>query len=131
MALRLSSKPAPLPDQTAVADARIDSELRKAAGRVRSGDLLTGAAGLSVALLAFALGSILLDRTFDLPAWLRQVNLGLFLIAFTALGYRLLVRPLARIVNPRYAARQFESTVPDAKNVLINWVDLRSRGNRA
>src|SRR5207244_1411075 len=30
-----------------------------------------------------------------------------------------------RRVNPYYAARQLEQSLPDAKNSIINWLDLR------
>src|SRR5262249_48359079 len=43
---------------------------------------------------------------------------GLFL-AFTV------VRPLLRRINPYYAAKQVEETLPEAKNSLVNWLDLQ------
>jgi hypothetical protein len=108
-------------------DAALDRELSRAAERIRFHDVLTGGLGLAVLTLGYAIAAILLDRWLVLPDWVRQVNLAVFLLAFAGLGYVLLVRPLRRSVNPRFAARRVESTVTDAKNAVINWVDLRER----
>src|SRR5262249_309269 len=44
---------------------------------------------------------------------------------FTALyTWFVLLRPIRRSVNPYYAAVQVEQTIPDAKNSLVNWLDL-------
>ena len=53
--------------------------------------------------------------------------LGAFVLTFAAVGYLLLLRPFRRTVNPRFAARRVEETVPEAKNAIINWVDLRDK----
>jgi hypothetical protein len=108
-------------------DSRLQRELGKAAGRIRLNDLLAGALALAVLTLGYAAVAVLLDGGFELPDWARQLGLGLFAAAFCAVGYFFLVRPLRRAVNPRFAARQVERTAPDAKNVLINWVDLSDK----
>ena len=48
--------------------------------------------------------------------------------AFVALMTVLLVRAgqsFFRRVNPYYVAHQIETNIPDAKNILINWLDMR------
>jgi hypothetical protein len=108
-------------------DARLEEDLGKATGRIRLNDVLTGGLALAVLTLSYAAAAVLLDRWLELPEWVRQAMLGGFLLVFAGVGYFALVRPLRRRVNPRFAARKVEATVPDAKNALINWVDLREK----
>ncbi len=108
-------------------ETQVESELGRAANRVRLNDALTGAAALAVLGLGFAVVGILLDRWLDIPEWVRQLQLAGFLAVAGWLGYALVVRPYRQTVNPRYVARQVEETIPDAKNALINWVDLKDR----
>ncbi len=122
MATVLNQPPAPSP-----VDARLEQELGRATGRIRLNDLLTGGLSLAVLTFGYAAAAVLLDRWLELPEWVRQVMFGGFLLAFAGVGYLMLLRPLRRRVNPRFAARKVEATVPDAKNALINWVDLRDR----
>ena len=55
---------------------------------------------------------------------------------FLFLGYLLMaaiylaafvVRPLTRRINPYFAARQVERTLPGSKNSVVNWVDLHGQ----
>ena len=46
------------------------------------------------------------------------------LIVVTAFVFYFLVRPFLRPINPFFAAQRVEDTVPDAKNSVINWLDL-------
>ena len=115
------------PTAAARYDARVRGEIGKATGRIRANDAVTGAASLAVLTLAYAVGGILLDQWFDLPRFVRQLGFAGFLTAFAAVGYFLVVRPLRRAVNPRFAARRIEATAPGAKNAVINWVDLQDR----
>lgn len=108
-------------------DDTLDQELGKATGRIRLNDLLAGGLALAVLTLAFAAAAILFDRWLELPAWVRQVLLAGFALTFAAVSYFALLRPLRRAVNPRFAARRVEETIPEAKNALINWVDLRDK----
>ena len=45
------------------------------------------------------------------------------------IAYRYLFKPLRNAVNPLYTAKLVEETVPDAKNSLVNWVDLQDRAD--
>lgn len=108
-------------------DARVDQALTQAVGRIRLNDLLTGGAAVAAVTLCYAVGMIALDSRLDLPMWVRQLSLGGFALVVGLVAYRWLVRPLRRAVNPRYAARRVEHTAPDAKNAVINWVDLKDR----
>lgn len=108
-------------------ESQVETELGRAANRVRLNDALTGASALLVLALGFAVLGIVLDRWLDIPEWVRQLELVGFLAAAGGLAYALILRPYRRTVNPRYVARQVEDTIPDAKNALINWVDLKDR----
>ena len=35
-----------------------------------------------------------------------------------------MMRPFRLRVNPYYAAKHVEETLPDAKNSIVNWLDL-------
>jgi collagen type III alpha len=122
MATAITPPPAP-----SKLDARLEEELGKATGRIRLNDVLTGALALAVLTLAYATAAVLLDRWLVLPEWVRQCMLAGFLVAFAGVAYLTLIRPLRRRVNPRFAARKVEETVPGAKNAIINWVDLRDK----
>lgn len=108
-------------------EAAVDQAIATAAGKVRANDLLTGAAAVAVLAVGYVTVVMILDRCLVLPMWVRQLGFGGFLATLAAVGYYAVVRPLRRRVNPRYIARQVEQTIPDAKNVLINWVDLHDR----
>lgn len=40
--------------------------------------------------------------------------------------YKRILTPLVQSVNPIYAALILEQAIPDAKNSLVNWVDLKN-----
>jgi hypothetical protein len=108
-------------------DAAVERGIATAAARVRLNDLLTGGAALAVLLLGYVAVMMVFDKWLVLPAWVRQLGFAGLLAGAAGVGYLFVVRPLRRRVNPRYIARQVEQTLPDAKNVLINWVDLQDR----
>ncbi len=106
-------------------DAQLTQELSNAAQRIRLADALSGGLSLAVLALAYTLIAILLDRWLELPGAIRFTGLAIFLGLFLTVAYSLLMRPLRRAINPRFAARKVEQTIPDAKNAIINWVDLK------
>src|SRR5262249_37159559 len=57
----------------------------------------------------------------------RQLLLAGFLIACGLYLIWALVVPLTRQINPYFAARALERSLPDSKNGLINWLDLRQQ----
>ena len=104
---------------------RIDKQLHRAAGRIRTTDVLTGLLAVVVLTLTYAAGMILLDRYFGLPNWVRQVGFIGWLGVIAIAVYRQMIVPLSRAVNPLYVAKQVESAIPNAKNVVVNYVDLK------
>lgn len=106
-------------------DAAVERAISAAANKLRTNDVATGAAAAAVVLLGYLAVMITLDRLFTLPDWVRLLGLVGLLGGLVAVAWFLIVRPMRRRVNPRYVARKIEQTLPDAKNVLINWVDLQ------
>ncbi|MCZ2340922.1 MAG: hypothetical protein LC104_03895, partial [Bacteroidales bacterium] len=117
-------EPQPTPSQ---AESRVEAELRRATHAIRTTDLLTGIATVAAVILTYAVLLMLVDRQWELPNWSRQLSLAGLLALVGILGYRMIVRPLRSVINPRFAARRVESTVEGATNAVINWVDLRER----
>lgn len=107
------------------ADTLVEQSIATAAGKVRVNDLATGGAMAAVLALGYVVLMMILDKSFILPGWVRQLSFGGFLIALASVVYFAIVVPFRRRVNPRFIARQVERTIPDAKNVLINYVDLQ------
>jgi len=102
----------------------IDQQIGRVRRRIRMFDVGSALLGLVVTVLGYALIMAILDRTFALPVTVRLI--GLAVGVFTA-GYFLVLAfvRLGRRVSLHYAARQLERTMPDAKNSVINWLDLR------
>src|SRR5262245_49426314 len=102
----------------------VQQELARAVRRVRLLELTRAALGLVIAVMAYGLTMMLLDRWLNLPQAVRQitfVGFGLFVLGYI---WFVLLGPIRRAVNPYYAALQVEQTIPDAKNSLVNWLDL-------
>ena len=125
MSTGVDTRPAKPPKFVAVIDENIGRVQRK----IRLGDLSRGL--LAVAALTF--GYLLVAVGFDLwtggTSFLAgAVRIGLFAlfaIAFLLVGGWTLIRYLTP-VNPHYAARRLEETIPDSKNSIINWLDLKN-----
>ncbi len=106
-------------------EAVFEQQLGRAVGRVRFLDVTAALLGWGAAALLYALVLMGLDRWLEITAFTRQVLFILFLLGSGIYLGLFLVRPLFRRVNPYYAARRLEATVPDAKNSVVNWLDLR------
>ena len=113
------------PGQAAKYDAFVEAQLARARGRIRTLDATTALLGFLAGTLAYGILMALCDRWFDLPSAFRQwafAGYGVLALAYLAIT---LFRPLARRINPHYAAKQVEQAVPGAKNSVLNWLDLR------
>ncbi len=108
-------------------DAFVAGQLAKAESRIRAFDLATGLLGLLAATLVFAVLMAAIDSQWTLSPAVRQTVLGLYLVGAGVHLYRMVYLPLRRRINPYYAARKVEATVPGAKNSVINWVDLHDQ----
>jgi hypothetical protein len=108
-------------------DAFVAAQLARAEGRIRLLDLTAGLLGFAALGLAYVVGMILCDGKFELTPHTRQLSLYGFLAVSAIYLFFLVVRPLRLRVNPYYAARQVEQQLPEAKNSIVNWVDLHAQ----
>jgi hypothetical protein len=108
-------------------DAVVEGHLTRARRRIRTLDATAGCLGLLAGTMAYVLALVLLDRWLVLSPVARQLALGGYLLA--ALLYIVfgLVLPLTRRINPYFAARHLEEVVPEAKNSVVNWLDLHGQ----
>src|SRR5438552_1842139 len=112
-------------------EAFVDRQLTRVRSRIRALD-----AGRSVLMLGVVtLTYFLLISSFDLAVKgaddplvtiIRFGAFGVYAIVMACLLGQLGLR-LYRRINPYYAAKQLEETIPDAKNSVINWLDLREK----
>jgi hypothetical protein len=106
----------------------VDAELTRARGRIHTIDAATSVLVLLVACLVFALGMISLDYwRGGLADWVRQLALGAFLVGVAAYCVWAFLLPLRTEVNPYFAARQLEKSLPGSKNAIVNYLDLKDR----
>jgi hypothetical protein len=118
---QMQGRPASIPKYEAV----FEQQLGRTVGRIRFLDVAAALLGLAAATLLYALIVIALDRWLVLSSAARQTALVLYLLAALAyLGF-FLVRPMFRPVNPYFAAKRLEATLSQAKNSVVNWLDLR------
>lgn len=103
----------------------LEEQILKVEQQIRLIDVGVGVSGLLVIVFGYALGLILLDRFLALSSLARQ---AMFIGMCAGAGYwcyRKLWLTLSRPINPVYAAVLLERLIPDAKNSVVNWVDLR------
>src|SRR5262245_5946605 len=121
MATELEQKPAPASPKH---ETYVERELAKARGRIRVLDAGVFFLLFLVATLGYGFLLILCDRALELSTAVRLTTF----VCYVGVGGYFLVRSalcLLGRVNPYYAARQLEQTLPEAKNSIINWLDLR------
>jgi hypothetical protein len=106
-------------------DAFIEAQLARAQDRIRFLDLTTAGLGLLAGTLAFTAFMVLLDRRFVLSDGARQLGLLAYLAGAGTYAAFFIVGPLRWRVNPYYAARRLEQTLPGSRNHVVNWIDLR------
>jgi hypothetical protein len=112
---------------TAKHETFVEQQLAKTQGRIRALDTTAAILVFLIGTFVYALGMSLLDRALLLPSWVRVLAFVLYGVgALVFLGLAL-GRPLLRRVNPYYAARQLEQTLPGAKNSVVNWLDLHEQ----
>src|SRR5688572_16997784 len=100
------------PAGTVKNDAYIQGQLAAARRRIRFIDLATALFAFLAGAFVYALVMVLLDRRFTLSAASRQVALLCYTGASLAFLVWFVLRPLLQRVNPYYAARQLEQTLP-------------------
>ncbi len=104
----------------------VNDQLAKARGRIRALDAGSWFLVFLVVAIGYGVVVALADRAFELSTGLRLAGFLVFLLVSAFLLTKSLMC-LLRQVNPYYAALQLEETLPDAKNSLVNWLDLRDK----
>jgi hypothetical protein len=119
--LKPQSKPAPASKY----EQFVEQQLGRARRRIRTLDTLTSVLILLIGVLGYGLVMAGLDRAFDLPAGVRGAAFVVCAAAAALYAGLIVYRRVQWHVNPLFAARRLEQTIPNAKNSLINWLDLR------
>ncbi len=123
MATELKSPPEP---RVSRSERAVEDQIQRIENQIRWIDVGTGAFGLLVMLFAYGLIIILLDRFLALSSLARQFLFAGFAVSVGWWIYKRILTPLVQSVNPIYAALILEQAIPDAKNSLVNWVDLKN-----
>ena len=109
---------------TAKYEAFVLAQLARTGQRIRALDLTAALLVFVAGTLAYAVAVVLLDRWLDLAPIVRQAACVVYLLTSAAYLTVFVVLPLSRRINPYFAARQLERTLPGAKNSVVNWLDL-------
>ena len=115
---------APKPPNPAKVEEYVEKQLNAARRRVRLLDYFMAGLSLAVVSLAFLVAVLLVDRYVETPRGTGWAVLAGYLALAAGFLYLTLFRPTRRQINPYFAARQVEQTVPNAKNSLVTWVDF-------
>ena len=102
----------------------VEKQLTAARRRVRVLDFFLAGLVLAVGSLALLLVALFINRYVETPRGTGWVALGAYLALATGFIYAAVFRPSRRQINPYFAARRVEKTVPNAKNSLVTWVDF-------
>jgi hypothetical protein len=109
---------------TAKYEAFVLAQLARTGQRIRALDLTAALLVFVAGTLAYAVTIALLDRWLDLAPSIRQAACVVYLLTSVVYLTVFVVLPLSRRINPYFAARQLERTLPGAKNSVVNWLDL-------
>ncbi|MBI3824308.1 MAG: hypothetical protein HY289_16700 [Planctomycetes bacterium] len=115
---RKSSKP----------EAYLQRKFADLCARIKRMDLLAHLLMLTLTVLSYALFAGLFDAVITSNAdWVHATRWAGYAGFLCVLGFFVVqtVRCAWRRVNPYYVAHQLEGTLPDARNSLINWLDLQ------
>lgn len=115
------------PNPGAKLETEVDRQIAKVVRRIRTHDVLAGVFLLAVVVLGYVAAAMVLDRWLELPEFVRQLGFLGLVGTLGAIGWFAIVRPMRRVVNPLYAAKEVEDTAEEAKNSVVNWVDLHDK----
>jgi collagen type III alpha len=103
----------------------VQKQIESARGRIRLLDFFSTGLALLIGTLAFTIAVLLIDRYVETPKGSGRGIVALFVLGAAGYIYWALFRPSRRKINPFYAARKVEQTIADAKNSVVNFVDLK------
>lgn len=109
------------------AESYLDRQIKGLCARIRRADVFGCILTLALAVSGYALLMGLIDVFAGDAGWLPAFRWCSYAAFVGVLGFLLVrtARCMFRRINPYYVARQLEHSLPDAKNSLINWLDLR------
>ena len=99
----------------------------RAEQRIRRVDVTAGILCLLAMTLSWFIISAILHRWLGLDAWVGVLCLVGYVIATGFILYRVVVRPWRRPLNPLYTAFLVERLLPEARNSVASFVDLRQQ----
>src|SRR5262249_14168398 len=102
----------------------VEKQLNAARRRVRVLDFFLTGLVLGILSLVFFLAVQLVDRYVETPPGTGWAIVAAYLALAAGFLYLTLFRRSRRQINPYFAARQVEQTVPNSKNSLVTWVDF-------
>ncbi|MGH9677648.1 MAG: hypothetical protein ACRD36_11155, partial [Candidatus Acidiferrum sp.] len=105
-------------------EAFVVAQLGKTTQRIRALDTTTALCGFVAFTCLYAALMVAADQWLAQSAVIRQLLFLIYLSGATAYLTIFVGIPLRRRINPYFAARQVERTLPEAKNSVVNWVDL-------
>ena len=103
----------------------IDHQLRRTRSRIKMTDIASASLTLATAALAVLFLEVVLDHAFALPVWIRRIVLGLGLASAATYAAMRIIRPFVANISGMYAAKTIESSEPEFKNGLINYLALK------
>ena len=106
-------------------DQFIDRQLKKTSARVRWLDGLSLLFGFFLLLFGYVTAILVLESFVELSAVARIVSLSVFAVGMLAFLILAVVPFLRTRVNPYYSAIRLEETIPEGKDSLINWLDVK------
>jgi collagen type III alpha len=108
-------------------DAFVADKLARTEQRIRGLDLAAAALGFVAGSCVYAAVMIALDRLLAGAETARELLFVCYLAGASAYLAIFVAKPLTRRINPYFAARQVERSLPGAKNSVVNWVDLHGQ----
>ncbi len=103
----------------------VEKQIEQARQRIRLLDWFSAGLRALIGAFAFLFAALLVDHYVETPAGSGWAALTVFIAGVAGYLYLTLYRPGRRQINPIYAARQVEHNIPDAKNSVINYIDLK------
>src|SRR5437762_502702 len=105
----------------------VDRQLQRACLRLRGLDFAASALTLVCLVVGYGLVMSLADRLWGVPLTVRVAAWCVWVVGLLIYLGITANRLLLRRVNPLFLARRLEQTLPDAKNSVVNWIDLRDQ----
>ena len=113
------------PKQASKQEEFVQKQIESARNRIRTLDYFSAGLMLAIFSLAFIVTVLLIDHYVEVPDGTRWLVGAFYCLCASVYLYFALFRPSRRHINPFYAARQVEQSIVDAKNSVINYVDLQ------